>query len=151
MDGLCEALGSIHITHACDLACKMVSEVAHQMWTEEMHTHQANKAEPPFKQHRHLHVADPRNTRHQVLTDERRHKDCKGRMSTVPTSPKGRGGPLQCQGQITSEKPSRMVNVILTGMEGNCHQQINLLNQMQNQPLELPEEPMEPPKSSKCA
>ena len=91
MDCLHEAVGSIPITHAYDLACEMISEAAHQRWTEEMHTHQANKVEPPFKQHRHLHKADPRNTRHQVMTDGRRHKDCKGRMSAVANSPKGRG------------------------------------------------------------
>ena len=147
MDCLHEALGSIHITHAYDLACEMISEAAHQRWTEEMHTQQVNKVEPPFKQHRHPHTVDTKNARHQVLTDGRRHKDCEGRASAIPDSPKGRGGPLQCQGQITLEKPSRMVNAIPAGMEGNHHQQINLLNQMQrqNQPLEQPEEPMEPP------
>ena len=46
-----------------------------------------------------------------------------------------------------------MANAIPTGMEGNCGQQINLLNQMQkqNQPLEQPKEAMEPPKSTKHA
>ena len=38
MDCICEALGSIHITHAYDLACEIISEAAHQRWTEEMHT-----------------------------------------------------------------------------------------------------------------
>ena len=87
------------------------------------------------------------------MTDGRRNKDCEGRASVTPGSPKGRGGPLQCQGQITPEKPSRIVNAIPAGMEGNHHQQINLLNQMQrqNQPLEKPEEPMEHPKSTKQA
>ena len=118
-----------------------------------MHTQQVNKVEPLFKQHRHQQTVDTRNARHQVLTDGRRNKDCKGRASVTPGSPKGRGGPLQCQGQITPEKPSRIVNAIPAGMEGNHHQQINLLNQMQrqNQPLEKPEEPMEHPKSTKQA
>ena len=45
------------------------------------------------------------------------------------------------------------MNAIPAGMEGNHHQQINLLNQIQkqNQQLEQPEEPMEPPKSTKQA
>ena len=151
MDCLREALGSISINHAYNLACETISKAAHTRWTEEVHYRQLNKVEPPPKPHKYTHATDVWSSRHQVLVDERKKRDAEQKVPAQPKSPKGRGSSLHFQQQVTLTKPSRMDNAIPAGMEGNCHQQINLLNQMQrkNQPPEQPEQPMEPSKSTK--
>ena len=97
MDCLWEALGSISINHAYDLACETISEAAQQRWTEEMHYRQLNKVEPPPKPHEYTHATDIFSIRHQVLVDKKKKRDAEWNAPTQPRSPKGRGGSLQFQ------------------------------------------------------
>ena len=152
MDCLWEALGSISINHVYSLACKTISEAVQQRWTEEIHYRQLNRVEPPPKPHKYTHTTDVWSSRHQVLIDEKT-RDAEWKAPTQPRSPKGRGGSLQLQQQATPTRPSRMVNTIPAGMEGDQPEQINLLNliQRKSQPPEQQEQPMEPPKSTKGA
>ena len=85
--------------------------------------------------------------KHLALVDEQKKRDTEQKVPTQPRSPRVRGGSLQFQRQVTLTRPSRMANAIPVDMEGNQHQQINLLNQMQgkSQPAEQQEQPMEPP------
>ena len=97
IDCLWEALGSISINHAYDLACETISKAAQQRWTEEMHYRQLNKVEPPPKPHKYIHTTDIWSIRHQDLVDKKKKRDAEWKVPTQPRSPKGRGGSLQFQ------------------------------------------------------